>query len=72
MSTRARLDPGQTWSGPRVDAGPWPSIRAPHRNRKHTAIRVFYTGPHTVLFGLVSHQVFSMGTVCLDRFDKHL
>jgi len=26
--------------------------RASHRNRKHTAIRVFYTGTYTVPFGL--------------------
>jgi len=26
--------------------------RASHRNRKHTAIQVFYTGTHTVSFGL--------------------
>ena len=34
--------------------------RALHRNRKNTAVRVFYMGTRTVPFGLVAHYLMAV------------
>ena len=52
------------------DARPKSTIsRAPHRNRKHTAIRPFCTGTRTVPFGLVAHYLTAITNTDVYRID---
>src|ERR1700678_2497985 len=43
--------------------------RASHRNRKHTAIRVFYTGTRTIPFGLAVHYLTAITNMDVYRID---
>ena len=43
--------------------------RASHRNRKHTAIRVFYTGTRTVPFGLAVQYLTTVTNTDVYRID---
>ena len=43
--------------------------RAPHRNRKHTAIRVFYTGTRTVPCRLAIHYLTAITNTDVYRID---
>ena len=44
--------------------------RASHRNRKHTAIRVFYTGTCTVPFGLAVQYLTAVANTDIYRIDR--
>ena len=44
--------------------------RASHRNRKHTAIRVFYTGTCTVPFGLAVQYLTAVTNTDVYRIDQ--
>ena len=46
------------------------SVRASHCNCKHTAIQVFYTGTHTVPFGLAVHYLTAVTNMAIYHIDQ--